>query len=121
MRLTAGWLLLLNFVLLFAGALPAARMTNDCCCTGMSSNTCPLKQPGRRSCDSSGRTCSIRQADAGTAAQYLRSLDTRDPSTLTWNPVRVWPPSAALSFASPASPHPEGRHPSPETPPPRTA
>jgi hypothetical protein len=121
MRLTAGWLLLINFVLLFAGSLPTARMTNDCCCTGKSSDTCPLKQPGRRSCDGSGHTCSIGQADPGTAVQYLRSLDTRDPSTLTRNPVRVWPPSAALSFASPASLYPEARHPSPETPPPRNA
>jgi hypothetical protein len=119
MRLTAGWLLLINFVLLFAGALPSARITNDCCCAGMS-GTCPLKQ-SRHSCDDHGRTCSIERSDPGTAAQYLRSLDARDPSTLTNNSVRVWPPSAALSFASDASLYPAARHPSPETPPPRNA
>jgi hypothetical protein len=120
-RVTAGSLLLLSIVLLCADAYTAARMTDDCCCAGMSKNACPLKQPGRRVCDPHRRNCSLEQADAAAGTRYSRWRDTRDPSALTENPFRVWAPPAALSFPSPARSHADARNRAPEMPPPRNS
>src|ERR1700674_222052 len=103
MRVTAGSLLVATIVLLFADALTAVRMTKDCCCAGMSKMTCPLKQGGRYSCDVHGRAhCSLARPGAGTGAQFGRSHDSRDDSTLTEFRFRLWAPSADRSF-SPAT------------------
>jgi hypothetical protein len=74
MLATAAWFLVPSTVLLSADAHTAARMKNNCCCAGKSKNVCPLKHPGRGSCDR-GHVCSIERADAGVAAQHVRSLD----------------------------------------------
>jgi hypothetical protein len=122
MRLTARWLLLVIIAPFFADAFTVARMPNDCCCAGMSKGACPLKQRGRLSCDDHGRAhCSLNRPDAGTAAQYRRSLESRHPSTLTQNPIRVWTPSVALSFEPASDPHPNALDRSPEIPPPRAS